>query len=254
MKRKEVELIILSMAIDGQNILLIKIYKDGTISRSGLGSLPSLYISFTSVLDHSKYFDTLLEKIPQEMLEKPLGKIEKDTPNGFIEYRLGIFGESTNGEKGEQAQWAKKMGLYFKLDRQSDFKHPTLTFLDDLTLDATELTNEIYFDVFMVARWAAKSSKLPKSTMISRPQNVADIPEIYENFISQMLQSARKWDINQYTKNKTYDLRGTKTVLKFKHDTDTYEFEFVPVDTDNPQSETKGSESSAPTKKAWWKF
>lgn len=243
MKKEDVELIILKVSADGQDAINMKIYKNGTTCRSGVGGLPQLGIGVMTFVNDDRYFAPLIAKVPQEILDQPINKEEPLTPNGYLEYVMAFFGDSKNGDSGERAEWKKSTGVRIKLDQQSDFNHPIMGLLDGLTMEAAELTNEVYFDVVMLAKWKAKSSTLPEQTIITQPKTENEIHEDYENYVNQMIGSARKWDMNQYTLNKTYQIEGTKTVAQINHDANSFGIRFLPVETDsfknvsiNPQS------------------
>jgi len=230
MKKEDVELIILKVTADGQDAIYMKIYRNGTTCRYGVGGLPKLGIGLMTFVDDSRYFDPLIAKVPQEVLDQPINWEEPQTPNGYLEYVIAFYGDSKNGDTGERADWAKSTGIRIKLDQQSNFYHPIMGFLDGLIMDAAELTNELYFDVIMLAKWKAKSSTLPEQTIITQPKTENEIHEDYENYINQMIGSARKWDMNQYIQNKTYEIEGNKTIAKINNIGNNFEVRFVPIE------------------------
>lgn len=80
--------------------------------------------------------------------------------------------------------------------------------LDGLTMEAAELTNELYFDAITQIVYKAKSSTIPKETILTCPKTKNEISKDYENYVDQMIQSARKWDMRKYVENKTYEVEG----------------------------------------------
>ena len=106
MKKEEVELIIFKVTVDGKEALNMKIYKNGTTCRHGVGGLPELGISGMSFFNNSNFFDPLIAKVPDHLLEKPMN-YEEQTPNGNLEYVIAFYGASKNGDTGERADWAK---------------------------------------------------------------------------------------------------------------------------------------------------
>ena len=106
MKKEEVELIIFKVTVDGKEALNMKIYKNGTTCRHGVGGLPELGISGMSFFNNSNFFDPLIAKVPDHLLEKPMN-YEEQTPNGYLEYVIAFYGASKNGDTGERADWAK---------------------------------------------------------------------------------------------------------------------------------------------------
>jgi hypothetical protein len=242
MTKEEVELIIFKVSADGQDAINMKIYKNGTTCRYGVGGLPQLGISAMSFIYDTKYFSPLIDKVPEEILAKPLN-YEEPTPNGYIEYVIALYGVSENGDTGERAKWTKSTGIRVKLDQQSSFNHPIMGLLDGLTMEAAQLTNDWYFDSIMQIVYKAKSSTLPKETILSCPKTDKEVKADYENYVSQMLQSARKWDMKKYVENKTYEIDGIicKGIVKQTHDS--FSVTFVP---ENGQTEK--------TDKPKWKF
>jgi len=235
----------------------MKIYRNGTTCRYGVGGLPKLGIGLMTFVDDSRYFDPLIAKVPQEILDQPINKEEPQTPNGYLEYVLAFYGDSKNGDTGEGADWNQSTGIRIKLDQQSNFNHPIMGLLDGLTMEAAELTNELYFDVIMLAKWKAKSSTLPDQTIITQPKTEKEIDGDYENYIHQMIGSARKWDMNQYIKNKTYEIEGNKTISKIDIDNNSFGISFIPVENEsfkNISINTQLDENIPKQKKPWWKF
>jgi len=242
MTKEEVELIIFKVSAEGQDAINMKIYKNGTTCRYGVGGLPQLGISGMSFIYDTKYFAPLIEKVPQEILDQPMN-YEEETPNGYLEYVLAFYGVSTNGDTGEKANWTKSTGVRVKLDQQSKFNHSIMGLLDGLTMDAAELTNEWYFDVMMNVVYKAKSSTLPIETIMATPKTDKEIKTDFENYVSQMLQSVRKWDMRKFVENKTYEINGALCKGVVKQDSNSFKVTFHPEN---------GSEVKA--NKPKWKF
>jgi hypothetical protein len=211
MQKNEVELIIFKVSADGQDAIHMKIYKDGTVCRYGTGGLPQLGITGMSFMSVSPYFDSLLEHVPQEVLDNPIF-YEEETPNGYIEYIMAFYGVSTNKETGEYADWSKSTGIRIKFDQQNKRPHPIIGLLDGLTMHAADLTNSWYFDVILNAVYQLKSSRLPAQTLITTPKTEGAIQQDFEKYINQIQYSSRKWDIKQFGNNKTFETPDGKTV------------------------------------------
>jgi hypothetical protein len=229
MTKEEVELIIYKVSANGQDAINIKIYKNGTTCRYGVGGLPELSISGMSFINSSKYFDPLIAKVPQEILDQPIN-YEEETPNGYLEYVIAFFGVSANGHTGEDADWTKSTGVRVRLDQQSKFNHPIMGLLDGLTLDAAELTNEWYFDVMMQIVYKAKSSTLPGETILASPKTDKEVKEDFESYISQMLKSTRKWDMRKFVADKFYEIEGNKCKGVVMQENNAFSVTFYPED------------------------
>lgn len=253
MKKEEVELIIIKVTADGQEAFNMKIYKDGTTCRHGVGGLPELRISGMSFFNNSVFFDPLIAKVPENLLEKPIN-YEEETPNGYLEYVVAFYGVSNNGQTGERAEWSKSTGIRAKLDHKSSFRDPIMGFLDRLTIDAAELTNEWYFDIIMLSQYKMQSSTIPIQTIITQPKTDREIYEQFENYINMMLTSTRKWSMIDFDKNKTYEREGKTYTGFIQQDSKSFSINFLLIDsTANLQLKTNFEEQK-PKKKSWWKF
>ncbi|SDH45098.1 hypothetical protein [Chitinophaga filiformis] len=242
MTKQEVELIIFKVSAEGQDAIHMKIYKNGTTCRYGVGGLPQLGISGMSFFNSSKFFDAIIAKVPDEVLESP-SMYEEETPNGSLEYVIAFYGVSKNGDTGERAEWTKSTGIRLRLDRRTQFRHPMLSLADSLTMDATELTNEWYFDVVLNARYNVLSSTLPQETIITQPKTEAEIHQHFEWYINQMMTSSRKWSMANFGENKTYGREGRSYKGDVQQDDKSFAINFSPL-----------NDSTAPAdKKPWWK-
>lgn len=252
MTKEEVELIIFKVTADGQEAFNMKIYKNGTACRHGVGGLPQLGISGMSFFNSSVFFDSLITKVPQQLLEKPMN-YEEETPNGYLEYVIAFYGVSNNAETGEGANWTKSTGIRVKLDHKSDFRDPIMGFLDGLTLDAAELTNEWYFDIMMLAKYKMQSSTMPKETILTQPKTDTEIHNDYENYINMMMTSARNWSMADFDKNKTYEREGKSYTGIIHHDKQSFSINFIELGSSEFENNSNSPVDSELNKKPWWK-
>ena len=259
MNKEEIALIIIKVTVDGQEAINMKIYKDGTTCRHGVGGLPELRISGMSFFNHSDFFDSLIAKVPENLLEAPLN-YEEETPNGYLEYVVAFYGDSNNGETGERAVWSKSTGIRAKLDHQSSFRDPILGFLDSFTMDAAELTNEWYFDVVMLSKYKMQSSTLPKETLIAQPNTEEEIHTHFSNYINMMLTSARNWSMAGFNVNKIYEREGKYYFGIIHDDRKSFSIDFIEMGNapvaNTPTASEGDIEPTAETelnKKPWWK-
>ncbi len=202
MLKEEVELIILKISSNNQDAISLKIYKDGTIVRHGTGGLPPIEISGLSIMANSDYFDSLMEDIPQEILLSPKN-YEEENHNGYVEYVVAFYGVTTNGEHSENAKWSKSTGIRVRLNLHSSFQHKIVNWLDYIITEATELTNDWYFDIMINTMYGLKSTKLPPDTLISFPKEKEKIQKSFQNYINQIMQNQR-WDIYDFINHKYF--------------------------------------------------
>jgi hypothetical protein len=253
MTKEEVELIIFKVTAVGQEAFNMKIYKNGTTCRHGVGGLPQLGISGMSFFNSSVFFDALITKVPEQLLERPMN-YEEETPNGYLEYVIAFYGVSNNAETGEDADWTKSTGIRAKLDQKSNFRDPIIGFLDGLTLDAAELTNEWYFDIMMLAKYKMQSSTMPKETILAQPKTENEIDNDYENYINMMMTSARNWSMANFDKNKTYEREGKSYTGIIHQDEQLFSVNFIELGNSTFEEKSTDSTDNGLNKKPWWKI
>lgn len=246
MTKQEVELILIKVSSGGQDALNMKIYKNGTTCRYGVGGLPQIRISGMSFFNDSRFFDPLLEKVPDQVLEAPV-MYEEPTPNGDLEYVIAFYGVSRNGETGEGADWAKSTGIRLKIDKQTKFNDGILSVTGTLAMLAVELTNDWYFDIMINAGQNMQSSALPKETIISRPNTQAEISQHFQQYVEQMKGSGKGWKLADFDKNKLYERDGRSFKGVVKETEESFAIHFYPVKVETNTESGLGEENP------WWK-
>jgi hypothetical protein len=231
MDKSEVEEILIKVTLGQEEAFSMKIYKNGILCRQGCGAVPKVGISAISFTESSDIFDTLIEKVPQIILDNSV--IHEDSKiNIPLEYILAFYGVSKNGETGERAEWTKSTGLRFLLDNKTNVLHPLVGFIDNFAIEAADITNSWYFDVIINAIYEYKSNILPGQTIIGLPKSEELKKAGFQNYINQMNASARKWNVFSFADNKTYETKdGIKLKSAFSKNGKKYNFRFVPVNT-----------------------
>jgi hypothetical protein len=229
MQKNEIEEILILIKSGQQEALNIKVYKDGTLCRRGCGGLPEIGVSGMSFTGDGTLFEKLLAFVPQKVLDQPVNYQEQKI-NSPIEYVVAFFGVSKNGQTGERAEWTKSTGIRFSLDSQSSFKHPLLGFTDALSIEAVALTNPWYFDIMVKAVFNVKSEALTDQTMIAVPTTEAALQSAFKDYLSQIRLNGRKWNMEEFSKGKTYISReGGEVRPTFTFAEEATSFSFVPV-------------------------
>ena len=121
-------------------------------------------------------------------------------------------------------------------------------------MQAAELTNPLYFDAVLSAKWKVTSSSLPEETIITQPQTEEEIHNDYENYVNQMLQNAGAWDLADYAKDNTYLKNGIAYTAIIQNSDDIFSLNFVPVDPPSEGHNGHPSSSDDKKKKPWWKL
>ncbi len=172
----------------------MKIYKDGTLCRSGCGGTPTFSISGMTLEGTKEYWTKLISLIDDKIVEHPIN-YQDEQISSPLEYFIAFYGVSSNGETGEQAKWTKSSGARFLLDNNTSFRHPLLGFLDNFAIQAAEITNEWFFDIVMTAVYGLKPISL-EQTFVTVPKTEAEKQEALSRYVNQiMANSPRGWDI-----------------------------------------------------------
>ena len=281
MKKEEVELMIVGVNMGKEQILNMKIYKDGTLCRSGCGGMPTFSISGMTVEGKKEYWEKLISLVDERIVENPVS-YQDEKITSPLEYFIAFFGVSDNDETGERANWTKTSGLRFLLDNNTSFRHPLLGFLDDFAIKAAELTNEWFFDIVMTAVYDLKPVHL-ENTFVTVPKTKEERQEALSRYVNQiMANSPRGWDIVKIGNKRKYKTKegieltssvvnnGGQVSINFnevfgKNDFDAANqrlMEILKEEKKSPNSEkikkpeTKPSANQSKNKqsKSWWKF
>lgn len=216
MRKSEVGFVAFNMKLGGQETIQLKVFRDGTLVRIGGGGLPPMAIGAASYWPDNGFFDRLMEKLPPQLLLHDINYAEEGIQRPLV-YEMRVGGSSLNGLVGEQALWADHRIIRFQLDLNTTFRSPVLAFVDSLMKDAIGLTNSWYFDALVLAIWGRRSSRLPRKTLVSKPEGDSDLKPELANFLSQMLHSPRKWNFMVFPEGKTFmDEEGKSHRLVFK--------------------------------------
>lgn len=209
MIKEEVELMIVGVNMGKEQILNMKIYKDGTLCRSGCGGMPTFAISGMTVEGSKEYWEKLIPLVDEKIVENPIN-YQDEKITSPLEYFIAFFGVSDNGETGERANWTKTSGIRFLLDNNTSFRHPLLGFLDGFAIKAAEVTNDWFFDVVMTAVYGLKPVNL-ENTFVTVPKTEGERQEALSRYVNQiMANSPRGWDIVKIGNGRKYKTKEGK--------------------------------------------
>lgn len=215
MRKAEVGFIAFQLNVGGHEAVQLKIYRDGTLIRMGGGGLPPMVIGAVSYWPDNGFFDRIMEKLPPQLLLHDIDYAEAHVSQPLV-YEMRLGGSSVNGLIGEQAQWAVHRLVRFRLDLHTQFRSPVLALVDSLLKDAIGLTNSWYFDALILAIFQRRSNRLPKQTLVAKPEEEMDLKPELANFLSQILHSQRRWNFMAFPEGKVYtDEEGKQHRLVF---------------------------------------
>ena len=203
MKKEEVELMIVGVNMGKEQILNMKIYRDGTLCRIGCGGLPTFAISGMTVEGSKEYWEKLFPLVDESFVENPIN-YQDEKITSPLEYFIAFFGVSDNGETGERANWTKTSGARFLLDSNTSFRHPLLGFLDNFAIKAAEVTNDWFFDVVITAVYDLQPINL-ENTFVTVPKTEEERREALSRYVNQIVaNSSRGWDIIKIGNGRKY--------------------------------------------------
>lgn len=246
MNKQEIEQIRILVKLDGKETLHMNIYKNGILYRQGCRSVPEIGITAKSFTENTIIFDKLMSVVPQQILDNPIN-YKDEKINSALEYTITFYGVSKNGETGENAEWTKSTGINLIFDANTSSQQAIVAFADTFSLEAIEQTNSWYFDVIINAVYKLRSSSLPE-TQITVANAPKDIPTDFKNYVHQIRNSARKWDITTFANDKTYlDSNNNKFAPFVVQTDDSFSIRFIPI-----IEKSTGNKTPNDTKVKWW--
>lgn len=225
MDKSEVEYVLIKVTSGVEVALNIKIYKNGTLARSGSGGLPGIKVSGMSFTGNSFYFDQIMQSVSQQVLDENINH-EEEIKTNSLEYLVAFYGQSNNDDQGERAEWTKSTGIRFFMDEGTSFRHNKLGFVDGFAIEAVKLTDSWYFDVMMVALEAMRSDALQVETLVGAPKTEALLNRDFQSYFEQI----NKKELPLLVEGKTYtNSAGAahKIVLDITDQSINYRFEPV---------------------------
>ncbi|KIO78451.1 hypothetical protein TH53_03255 [Pedobacter lusitanus] len=223
MDKSEVEQVLITVKSGTEEALNIKIYKNGILARRGCGGLPGVKISGMSFTGDSVYFDKLMNSVSQQVLDQNVNHEEKII-TGSLEYLVAFYGVSSNGDKGERAEWTKSSALRFFMDEGTSFRHNLLGFVDGLAIEAMKLTDSWYFDIMMAGLEKMKSKSLPEQTLATSPKTEEALQQDFQNYFEQV----SKKDLAGFAEGKVYESEsGVGHRLSFVGDDKSITYKFT---------------------------
>lgn len=209
MDKSEVEYVLITVKSGAEEALNIKIYKNGILARRGCGGLPGVTVSGMSFTGNSGYFDQVMKSVSQQILDQNVNH-EEEIKTGSLEYLVAFYGDSSNGDSGERAEWTKSSGLRFFMDEGTSLRHNLLGFVDGLAIEAMKLTDSWYFDIMMMALENMRSDALPEQTLVSAPKTAAALEKDFQSYFEQV----SKKELPSFGRDKIYkDHQGQQQAI-----------------------------------------
>lgn len=229
MTRDEVGMLLLRVTIRGEEALLIKFYKDGTVVRSGAGGVPPVGVGCVTEQPERTWWQQVIASLPEEVFQMNTIQRNPEAKDPFS-YSLAMYGESKNGLTGEHAQWARMQGIHVESDLNAQ-QHPQLIpWLDRLSVHFTSLTNGWYFDVVVLACLGMRSSQLVAGIITSPPSDAAK-EESWRQYLTQFLQGPARNGLSTLPEGKIYtrEADGATFRMELKNDGFSVNYHFHPA-------------------------
>jgi hypothetical protein len=226
MNKQEVELIIFNVTQNGQDTVFLKIYGDGTITRGGMGRLPKTKTSAMSQFGNAQFLNTLLSKLPENVLAQSLN-YEENTPNGAFEYVMAFYAEPYRTDEG--IRWTKSTGMRMVVDKDSHNAHPLQPLLLEMVHTALDITNEWYFDSMLLGRYGLRSESLPEKTIVVKPTIEDELHADFDIYLKQLGTSFNSHRVISMARHKTYCNEQRAHRLHLQNRGESFELRFEPL-------------------------
>jgi hypothetical protein len=216
MKKEAVGMIQFSSQINGEDALMVKLFRDGTVVREGGGGLPAVGIMGQYRASNNRIFEQMLNLIPTEILEKPI--VWQQPDNSLpVDYKVLCYAGNKNQGIGLKAEWAGISGLRVVFDLNNPPPNALVSLADKLINAARITTTSQYFDFVVEAVYRHHSNALPDNTLIDVYE---DSPEWLQKAIGryavQLSTISAKLKLDDLPRGKLYtDRLGKMFLLNF---------------------------------------
>jgi hypothetical protein len=232
MDRSIIELIILSVKSRKDQAIFMKVYKDGTLIRSGGGGFPGVQTAAIAEVADPSVFEQLFREVPEEAVRESMFlRAENATDEeNLLEFSAEFYGNSQNDEHNERADWKESTRISLSIDPSQPVSSPLLSYLDGLVTRAASLTNSWYFDAMIEAGLHMKSDQLPAQTIISLPADEEEVRTDLGNYLQQIRISPQGWELGEFAAGKIYsNEKGERFTLSFEEHADRIHYQFTPL-------------------------
>lgn len=216
MQKEAVGMLQFSSQINGEDALMVKLFRDGTVVREGGGGLPAVGIMGQYRATHNRLFEQMLNLIPTEILEKPIVWQQPDNRLP-VDYKVLAYAGNKNQGIGLQAEWAGIAGLRVVFDLHNPPPNALVSLADKLINAARSVTTSQYFDIMVEAVYRHHSNALPDNTLIDVYEDSPEwLQKAMGRYAVQMATVSAKMKLEELPKGKLYtDRQGKLHLLNF---------------------------------------
>ncbi len=217
MQKEAVGMLQFSSQINGEDALMVKLFRDGTVVREGGGGLPPVGVMGQYRGNNNRMFEQMLNLIPNELLEKPV--VWQQPDNSLpVDYKVLCYGGNKNQGIGLQAEWAGITGLRVVFDLNNPPPNALVSLADKLINAARYITTSQYFDFMIEAVYRQHSNALPDNTLIDVYEDSPDwLQKAMGRYAVQMSTVSAKLKMEDLPKGKLYtDTFGKRHLLNLQ--------------------------------------
>jgi uncharacterized protein (DUF1778 family) len=216
MQKDTVGMLQFSSQVNGEDALIVKLFRDGTVMREGGGGLPPVGVMGQYRSQNIRIFEHLLGLIPQEILEKPIVWQQPDIAFP-VDYKVLCYAGNKNNGIGLQADWGAIAGMRVVFDLHNPPPNALVSLADKLIQAARTATTGQYFDFMVEAVYRHHSSTLPDNTLIDVYEDSPEwLSKALGRYVVQMASLSGKYKIEDLPKGKLYsDRQGRRFLLSF---------------------------------------
>jgi hypothetical protein len=229
MKKEQVGMLQFSAQIDGEDAVMIRTYRDGTLIRDGGGGLPPMFVEGKYRSSDNKLFHQLLDLIPAQLLEKPMVWQAPPPLGTVVDYKVLLYGINRNGGVGTEADWGDMGGLRVVFDLRNPPPNALVSLADKFINAAKLVTNRAYFDMLIKAATGYHSSTLPENvTLLAQENNPVWLEHALTKFVGQLQQLHPNVKVEDFGKGKFYkDPFGRNHLLLISFTDSKFGYRFV---------------------------
>ena len=227
MKKEDVELIVFGILLNNQDVLKMKIFKNGIWMRQGAIGTPAVDILASSDTKSPDLFNKLMREMPGAAFTKPI-KHEEENIKSPLVYFISFFGDPEEGDDPTQITYKDGTGMKFLIDNGSNFRHPGLTFIDQFAVLASQHTDSWYMDAVIAVELNLHSKDLPEQTTITSRGEVS----YWEAYLQHMMKNKGFEGLQELAKDKIYIKKDTGKAYRLEFelkDEKVLSFNFVDV-------------------------
>lgn len=218
MKRQDIGEVLFSLRQHNQTLVAIKLYRNGSIHRSGTGALPACNLRITTGESYKDLFNQLIRQIPDKIIATTFVQPESERNEDSLEFVVAFYGGNCTHVKGVE-QWELHSGIRIFANEGQYIQHPFEPLVRTIGDKTMRITDELYFDAIIKQVFELNATSLPDVLRIAVSAQEKDNVFLLKNYFSSIvytdfdiwLAKNLKWKTYFDAYLKPYSLHFSKT-------------------------------------------